>query len=164
MEVIDVEIKINKKVIITFIIAFALCISCFLAGRFIRLERISGIGEQLIDGIELERDTTNQILDELNIERNLIESEVDIGSVIIDSIRETRSANQLGTICIDAIRESIARDIEFNKNLQATGDGFYDAAEHALNLAIERADLYERIISTYEQANRDFGKDNKESE
>ena len=159
------EIKITPKKVI---IALCVLVVVFFAGlcteRFSRSGRASGTSQQLIEGIVLERDTVNQIADELNISGNLLSSGTSFGPAVIESLREARTANQLGAVCVDEIRRSIERDIEFSKDLRASADGFFGTAEYALNLAIERAELYEGIISTYEQANRDLGEVNNQSE
>lgn len=155
----DEEFKISKKLIIACCITIVLCIGSFCAGRYIRFGRISGTSQQLIDGIVLSRETADQLANELNITRASLKSSENYGQTILEGIGELRKASEVGRLCSDAIKFSIERDAENNENLlQARGD-YFESVDYAIELAAQRAELYESIVRTYEQAVSDNGKD-----
>lgn len=160
----DKEFKITKKHIIACCITIVLCIGSFCAGRFIRFRGISGTSQQLIDGVVLSRETADKLADELNIARASLSSSENYGQTILEGIGELRKASEVGKLCSDAIKLSIERDAENNENLlQARGD-YFESVDYAIELATQRAELYEQIVRTYEQAVSDNGKNSNESE
>lgn len=159
----DEEFKISKKHIIACCITVVLCIGSFCAGRYIRFGRISGTSQQLIDGIVLSRETADKLADELNIARASLKSSENYGQTILEGIGELRKASEVGRLCSDAIKFSIERDAENNENLlQARGD-YFESVDYAIELAAQRAELYEQIVRTYEQAVSDNGKNSYQS-
>lgn len=148
----DVQIKITKKSIICLSIVFLLCVGSFCAGRFIRFGRISGTSQQLIDGVVLSRETADKLADELNIARDSIQSADNYGRAILEGIEELRKSSELGRVCADVIKQSIERDEKNNKDLLESREEYFDAVDYALELATKRAELYESIVRTYEQA------------
>ena len=148
----DVQIKITKKSIICLSIVFFLCVGSFCAGRFIRFGRISGTSQQLIDGVVLSRETADKLADELNIARDSIQSADNYGRAILEGIEELRKSSELGRVCADVIKQSIERDEKNNKDLLESREEYFDAVDYALELATKRAELYESIVRTYEQA------------
>lgn len=152
------EFKISKKLIITCCVTIVLCIGSFCAGRYIRFGRISGTSQQLIDGIVLSRETADKLANELNIAGASLKSSENYGQTILEGIGELRKASEVGRLCSDAIKLSIERDAENNENLlQARGD-YFESVDYAIELAAQRAELYEQIVRTYEQAVSDNGK------
>ena len=159
----DEEFKISKKLIIACCVTIVLCIGSFCAGRYIRFGRISGTSQQLIDGIVLSRETADQLANELNIARASLSSSENYGQTILEGIGELRKASEVGRLCSDAIKFSIERDAENNENLlQARGD-YFESVDYAIELAAQRAELYEQIVRTYEQAVSDNGKNSYQS-
>lgn len=157
------EFKISKKHIIACCIVIVLCIGSFCAGRYIRFGRITGTSQQLIDGIVLSRETADQLANELNIARASLKSSENYGRTILEGIGELRKASEVGRLCSDAIKFSIERDAENNENLlQARGD-YFESVDYAIELAAQRAELYEQIVRTYEQAISDNGKNSYQS-
>ena len=156
----DVQIKITKKIIIYLCIVILLCVGSFCAGRFIRFGRISGTSQQLIDGVVLSRETADKLANELNITRNTIQSADNYGRAILDGIEELRKSSELGKVCTDVIKQSIERDAKNNKDLLESREEYFDAVDYALELAIKRAELYESIVRTYEQAVSNNGENN----
>lgn len=156
--------EIKKSHIITFAIVLILCIASFCAGRFIRFRGVSGTSQQLIDGIVLEREAIDRITDGLNLERGSIKSAAELGRAVKDGLETSRRSNEIGRICADAIKQSIEDDKKFIENLRGDVSEYFDTTDYALDLAIERAELYESIISTYNQAYRDNGEDTEKSE
>jgi len=154
----DEEFKISKKLIIACCVTIVLCIGSFCAGRYIRFGRISGTSQQLIDGIVLSRETADKLANELNIAGASLKSSENYGQTILEGIGELRKASEVGRLCSDAIKLSIERDAENNENLlQARGD-YFESVDYAIELAAQRAELYEQIVRTYEQAVSDNGK------
>lgn len=156
------ESKTKIRISIFFVII--LCVSSFCAGRFIRFKRISGTSQQLVDGIILERETIDRIADELNIESNSIKSAAQLGRAIEDGIRTIREANEVGQVCTNAIVRSIEDDRELIESLHGSVSGYLSATDYALNVAIKRAEFYERIISAYDEATRNSREDTEEPE
>lgn len=160
----DEEFKITKKHIIACCITIALCIGSFCAGRFIRFGRISGTSQQLIDGVVLSRETADKLADELNIARASLSSSKDYGQTILEGIGELRKASEVGRLCSDAIKFTIERDAENNENLLKARGDYFESVDYAIELATQRAELYEQIVRTYEQAVFYNGKNSNESE
>ena len=156
----DVQIKITKKSIIYLCIVILLCVGSFCAGRFIRFGRISGTSQQLIDGVILSRETADKLANELNITRNTIQSADNYGRAVLEGIEELRKSSELGRVCADVIKQSIERDAENNKDLLESREEYFDAVDYALELATKRAELYESIVRTYEQAVSNNGENN----
>lgn len=160
----DEEFKISKKHIIACCITIALCIGSFCAGRYIRFEGISGTSQQLIDGVVLSRETADKLADELNIARASLSSSKDYGQTILEGLGELRKASEIGRLCSDAIKFTIERDAENNENLLKTRGDYFESVDYAIELATQRAELYEQIVRTYEQAVFYNGKNSNESE
>ena len=160
----DEEFKISKKLIIACCVTIVLCIGSFCAGRYIRFGRISGTSQQLIDGIVLSRETADQLANELNIARASLSSSENYGQTILEGIGELRKASEVGRLCSDAIKLSIERDAENNENLLKARGDYFESVDYAIELAAQRAELYEQIVRTYEQAVFYNGKDSNESE
>ena len=160
----NVEITNFKKNIIVCGIFIVICISCFFAGRFIRFRRVSGTSDELISGIVLTRDEVDKIADAIGISRNSIKSAADLGRAVENGFNSLREGNELGLLCVNEIKRSIEDDKKFNANLQQTYTDYIDTTTAALDMAINRAELYERIISAYEQADGDSTKNSKKSE
>ncbi len=159
----DEEFKISKKHIIACCITVVLCIGSFCAGRYIRFGRISGTSQQLIDGIVLSRETADKLADELNIARASIKSSENYGQTILEGIGELRKASEVGRLCSDAIKFTIERDAENNENLLKARGDYFESVDYAIELAAQRAELYEQIVRTYEQAVFYNGKNSNES-
>ncbi len=159
----DEEFKISKKHIIACCITVVLCIGSFCAGRNIRFGRISGTSQPLIDGIVLSRETADKLADELNIARASIKSSENYGQTILEGIGELRKASEVGRLCSDAIKFTIERDAENNENLLKARGDYFESVDYAIELAAQRAELYEQIVRTYEQAVFYNGKNSNES-
>ena len=158
------EITNFKKNIIVCGIFIVICISCFFAGRFIRFRRVSGTSNELISGIILTRSEVDKIADAVGIARNSIKSASDLGRAVENGFNSLREGNELGLLCVNEIKRSIEDDKRFNANIQQTYSNYIDTTTAALDVAINRAELYERIISAYEQADGNISKDNEKSE
>ena len=158
------EIKIDKKFFINLSIAILLCFASFCAGRFIRFGRVSGTSQQLVDGVILSRETADKLANELNLGGSALQSADGYEKALLEGIGTLRKSSEVGQLCTDAIKQSIKRDEEFNEELRRNVSGYFEAADYALELAIQHAELYESIIRTYEQAQLDNREDNKESE
>ncbi len=137
------DIKKIKKIIILHAIYVIICISCFIAGRYIRFKTVSGTSDELISGIVLTRSELDKIADKLNITRDSIKSANDLERAIDEGFTDMRKGNELGTICVDEIQQSIADDKEFDANFQQITSDYFESATKALDMAIERAKLSE---------------------
>ena len=157
------EIKIDKKFFIKLGCIILFGIACFCAGQFCRFGRVSGSGEQLVDGVVLSRETADKLADELNIGGVSLKSGAEYGQAILEGIGTLRKSSEVGRICTDAIEQSIKSDEKFNEELRRNVSGYFDAADYAIDISINRSELYESIIRTYEQAKSDNGENNKES-
>lgn len=157
------EIKIDKKFFIKLGIIAILCFASFCAGRFIRFRGVSGTSEQLVDGVVLSRETANKLANELNLGGSALNSANGYEQALLEGIGMLRKSSEVGRICTDAIEQSIKSDEKFNEELRRNVSGYFDAADFALELAIERAELYESIVRTYEQTQPDNRENNKES-
>ena len=163
-ETYNVEIKIDKKFFIKLGIIAILCFASFCAGRFIRFRGVSGTSEQLVDGIVLSRETADKLADELNIGGSALKSANGYEKAILEGVGTLRRSSEVGQLCTDAIKQSIESDEKFNEELRRNVSGYFDAADYAIDLAIERAELYESIIRAYEQTQLDNRENNKKSE
>lgn len=157
------EIKIDKKFFIKLGCIILFGIACFCAGQFCRFGRVSGSGEQLVDGVVLSRETADKLADELNIGGVSLKSGAEYGQAILEGVGTLRKSSEVGRICTDAIEQSIKSDEKFNEELRRNVSGYFDAADYAIDISINRSELYESIIRTYEQAKSDNGENNKES-
>ena len=160
MRIANVEIKIDKKFFIKLGIIVILCFASFCAGRFIRFRGVSGTSEQLVDGIVLSRETADKLADELNLGGSALKSGIGYEQAILEGVGTLRRSSEVGQLCTDAIIKSIESDEKFNEELRRNVSGYFDAADFALELAVERAELYESIIRTYEQTQSDNRENN----
>ena len=157
------EIKIDKKFFIKlgYIVVFGF--ACFCAGRFLRFRGVSGTSEQLVDGVVLSRETADKLADELNFGGSALKSANGYEQALLEGIGTLRRSSEVGQLCTDAIKQSIESDEKFNEELRRNVSGYFDAADFAVELAIQRAELYESIVRTYEQTQPDNRENNKES-
>ena len=154
------EIKIDKKFFIKLSIVTILCFASFCAGRFIRFRGVSGTSEQLVDGVILSRETADKLIDELNLGGSALKSANGYEQAILEGIGTLRRSSEVGQLCTDAIKQSIESDEKFNEELRRNVSGYFDAADFAIELAIQRAELYESIVRTYEQTQSNNGENN----
>ena len=154
------EIKIDKKFFIKLGIVVILCFASFCAGRFIRFKGISGSGEQLVDGVVLSRETADKLANELNLGGSALKSTNGYEQAILEGIGTLRRSSEVGQLCTDAIKQSIESDEKFNEELRRNVSGYFDAADFAIELAIQRAELYESIVRAYEQTQSNNGENN----
>lgn len=158
------EIKITKFTIIRIVVVVVLCVGCFCAGRFIRFGRVSGASEQLISGIIQAGNDTNKIIDQLVASGASTESAAKYGQLIDGVIRELREENEkLGVSTDEAVRA-----IESNKRIadivQSASASLSQTTNDALGDAIKRAEDYERLIATLQEAVRNSSENNNKSE
>ena len=153
-----------KKIIINIICGVLIAGASFCAGRFIRFGRVSATSQQLIDGIVLSRDTADKLANELNLGGNALKSGVEFGRAISEGVRTIRKSSEVGELCADAIKQSIEADERFNQEIRELDEGYFEATNYAIDLAIKRAELYESIVRAYEQAVDNNGENNKEPE
>lgn len=158
------EIKITKKHIIGVSIVICLCITCFCAGRYIRIGRITGTSQQLIDGIVLSRDTTDTILNKLNIAANEFNSSAEYNRAVIEGFERLQRTNEIGQLCINKIERTIEDSQEFAKMLNESYSQFSDRSEYAFDVAIRKSEEYERVIESLQQFTGNFIEDNKKPE
>lgn len=154
------EIKITKSTIITFCICVVLCISSFCIGRYIRVGRISGTSEQLISGIIQAGDDTDKIINELTLAGASAESAANYGRIIAGIIEELRNVDEeLGVSTNEAIRA-----IESNKRIteivKSASSSLSNTTGNALEDAIKRAENYERLIKSLQEALRNSTENN----
>ena len=154
------EIKIDKKFFIKLSIVAILCFASFCAGRFIRFRGVSGTSEQLVDGVILSREAADKLTDELNLGGSALKSANGYEQAILEGIGTLRRSSEVGQLCTDAIKQSIESDEKFNEELRRNVSGYFDAADFAIELAIQRAELYESIVRTYEQTQSNNGENN----
>lgn len=159
-EIYNVEIKIDKKFFIKLGIVAILCFASFCAGRLIRFRGVSGTSEQLVDGVVLSRETADKLIDELNLGGSALKSANGYEQAILEGIGTLRRSSEVGQLCTDAIKQSIESDEKFNEELRRNVSGYFDAADFAIELAIQRAELYESIVRTYEQTQSNNGENN----
>ena len=154
------EIKIDKKFFIKLSIVAILCFASFCAGRFIRFRGVSGTSEQLVDGVILSREAADKLADELNLGGSALKSANGYEQAILEGIGTLRRSSEVGQLCTDVIKQSIESDEKFNEELRRNVSGYFDAADFAIELAIQRAELYESIVRTYEQTQSNNGENN----
>lgn len=154
------EIKVDKKFFIKLSIVAILCFASFCAGRFIRFRGVSGTSEQLVDGVILSREAADKLADELNLGGSALKSANGYEQAILEGIGTLRRSSEVGQLCTDAIKQSIESDEKFNEELRRNVSGYFDAADFAIELAIQRAELYESIVRTYEQTQSNNGENN----
>lgn len=157
------EIKIDKKFFIKFGCIALFGIACFCAGRFIRLKGVSGSSEQLVDGVVLSRETADKLANELNLGGVSLKSGIGYEQALLEGVGTLRKSSEVGRICTDVIEQSIKSDEKFNEELRRNVSGYFDATDYAIDISINRSELYESIIRSYEQAKSDNRKNNKES-
>lgn len=158
------EIKITKKHIIGISIVICLCIACFCTGRYIRIGRITGTSQQLIDGIVLSRDTTDTILNKLNIAANEFNSSAEYNRAVIEGFERLQRTNEIGQLCINKIERTIKDSQEFTKMLNESYSQFSDRSEYAFDVAIRKSEEYERVIESLQQFTGNFIENNKKPE
>ena len=154
------EIKIDKKFFIKLGIVAILCFASFCTGRLIRFRGVSGTSEQLVDRVVLSRETADKLADELNLGGSALKSANGYEQAILEGIGTLRRSSEVGQLCTDAIKQSIESDEKFNEELRRNVSGYFDAADFAIELAIQRAELYESIVRTYEQTQSNNGENN----
>ena len=154
------EIKVDKKFFIKLGCIALFGFACFCTGRFARFKGISGSGEQLVDGVVLSRETADKLANELNLGGSALKSTNGYEQAILEGIGTLRRSSEVGQLCTDAIKQSIESDEKFNEELRRNVSGYFDAADFAIELAIQRAELYESIVRTYEQTQSNNGENN----
>ena len=157
------EIKIDKKFFIKLGCVALFGIACFCTGRFTRFKGISGSGEQLVDGVILERDTANTILDELGVARPAGQSASDTGYAILRGIQELGKSNDAARLCINEIEREVEHTQQNTEIIKQSFNEVSDAIEYGWRIAEEQALAYERIVDTLQQFNSDSGENDKES-
>lgn len=158
------EIKIDKKFFIKLGCLIVFGFTCFLAGGiFFRSRGATGTSQQLVDGVVLSRETTDKLANELNLGGVPLKSGVGYEQALLEGVGTLRKSSEVGRICTDAIEQSIKSDEKFNEELRRNVSGYFDAADYAIDISINHAELYESIIRSYEQAKSNNGEDNKES-
>ena len=154
------EIKIDKKFFIKLGIVAILCFASFCTGRFIRFRGVSGTSEQLVDGVVLSRETADKLADELNLGGSALKSGIGYEQAILEGIGTLRRSSEVGQLCTNTIKQSIESDEKFNEELRRNVSGYFDAADYAIDISINRAELYESIVRAYEQTQSDNGENN----
>ena len=157
------EIKIDKKFFIKLSCIILFGFTCFCAGQFCRIKGISGASDQLVSGVVLSRETTDKLANELNLGGVSLKSGVGYEQALLEGVGTLRKSSEVGRICTDAIEQSIKSDEKFNEELRRNVSGYFDAADYAIDISINRSELYESIIRSYEQAKSDNRENNKES-
>lgn len=158
------EIKIDKKFFIKLGCIILFGITCFCAGQFCRFGRVSGTSGQLVDGVVLSRETTDKLANELNLGGVSLKSGIGYEQALLEGVGTLRKSSEVGRICTNAIEQSIKSDEKFNEELRRNVSGYFDAADYAIDISINHAELYESIIRSYEQAKSNNGENTKESE
>ena len=164
MRSLNVEIKIDKKFFIKLGCITLFGIACFCAGRFIRLKGVSGSSEQLVDGVVLSRETADKLANELNLGGVSLKSGIEYEQALLEGVGTLRKSSEVGRICTDVIEQSIKSDEKFNEELRRNVSGYFDATDYAIDISINRSELYESIIRSYEQAKSDNRENNKKPE
>lgn len=159
------EIKITKKTIVYSLLTIAiLCISCFLAGRYSRLDRTAGTSQQLIDGVVLTGDTADRVLDELGIGRHAGQSAADYGYAIAEGVRKLSESDEKQRILIDDIRREIKDTTENAKAINESFTNVSDAVDYGWDIILKEARAYERIANSTLEFDKNSDEDDKESE
>ena len=155
------EIKNIKDQFINCCFVLCLCIVSFCAGKFIRFERISGSSEQLISGIVQAGDNTDQIINELIVAGASAESAINYGQIIAGVIEELRNNNAEFSISTDEAIRAIESNKRVTELVQSASSSLYETTGTALELAIKRAEDYERLIESLQEALRNTTENNK---
>lgn len=158
------EIKITKTIFIYICVSLIFCIGSFFAGRFIRFGRISGTSEQLIDGIIQAGNDTDKIIDQLVIAGASAESAANYGQIISGIVEELRAENEKLGVSTDAAIRAIESNKRISEIIQSANASLSSTTDNALELAIKRAEDYERLITTLQEALRDTTENNPKSE
>lgn len=145
------EIKIDKKFFISIGVVIVLCISCFFAGRYTRFKGVSGTGKQLVSGIILSRDTVDTISNNLYIADAATKSADELGRAIINGIRELQRNNEITKLLTNEIIGSIENNKKITTEVESTYTDISESTEIAIDLAIKRAEEYERLIDALQQ-------------
>lgn len=145
------EIKIDKKFFISIGVVIVLCISCFFAGRYTRFKGVSGTGKQLVSGIILSRDTVDTISNNLYIADAATKSADELGRAIINGIRELQRNNEITKLLTNEIIGSIENNKKITTEVESTYTDISESTEFAIDLAVKRAEEYERLIDTLQQ-------------
>ena len=145
------EIKIDKKIFIKLGIIIILCVSCFFAGRYTRFKGVSGTSEQLVSGIILSRDTVDTISNNLYIADAATKSADELGRAIINGIRELQRNNEITKLLTNEIIGSIENNKKITAEVESTYTDISESTEFAIDLAIKRAEEYERLIDALQQ-------------
>ena len=142
----------KAKKIIFFIIGGIIIFICGICtDKYIRFRRVSGAGEQLVEGIVLTRDTVDTIADELNISRASINSANDLKRAVSKGLQTVRKGNEVGELLIHEVERSIEDNQKCTENLKQSYSDLSDATGYAIDLAIIRAEEYERLIGAFQQ-------------
>lgn len=157
------EIKITKTTFIYICVSLIFCIGSFFAGRFIRFGRISGTSEQLIDGIIQAGNDTDKIIDQLVITGASAESAANYGQIISGIVEELRAENEKLGVSTDAAIRAIESNKRISEIIQSANASLSSTTDNALELAIKRAEDYERLITTLQEALRDTTENNPKS-
>ena len=154
------EIKITKSTIITFCICIILCISSFCAGRYIRFGRISGTSEQLISGIVQAGNDTDKIINELTIAGASAESAANYGRIIAGVIEELRNINEEFSVSTNEAIRAVESNKRITEIVKSASSSLSDTTGNALEDAIKRAEDYERLIESLQEALRNSTENN----
>lgn len=154
------EIKITKSTIITFCICVVLCISSFCFGRYIRVGRISGTSEQLISGIIQAGDDTDKIINELTLAGASAESAANYGRIIAGIIEELRNVNEELSVSTNEAIRAVESNKRITEIVKSASSSLSNTTGNALEDAIERAENYERLIESLQEALRNSTENN----
>lgn len=154
------EIKITKSAIITFCICVVLCISSFCIGRYIRIGRISGTSEQLISGIIQAGDDTDKIINELTLAGASAESAANYGRIIAGVIEELRNVNEELSVSTNEAIRAVESNKRITEIVKSASSSLSNTTGNALEDAIERAENYERLIESLQEALRNSTENN----
>ena len=154
------EIKITKSTIITFCICVVLCISSFCIGRYIRIGRISGTSEQLISGIIQAGDDTDKIINELTLAGASAESAANYGRIISGVIEELRNVNEELSVSTNEAIRAVESNKRITEIVKSASSSLSNTTGNALEDAIERAENYERLIESLQEALRNSTENN----
>lgn len=154
------EIKITKSTIITFCICVVLCISSFCFGRYIRVGRISGTSEQLISGIIQAGDDADKIINELTLAGASAESAANYGRIIAGVIEELRNVNEELSVSTNEAIRAVESNKRITEIVKSASSSLSNTTGNALEDAIERAENYERLIESLQEALRNSTENN----
>lgn len=154
------EIKITKSTIITFCICVVLCISSFCIGRYIRIGRISGTSEQLISGIIQAGDDTDKIINELTLAGASAESAANYGRIIAGVIEELRNVDEELSVSTNEAIRAVESNKRITEIVKSASSSLSYTTGNALEDAIKRAENYERLIESLQEALRNSTENN----